>query len=137
MRKNLKQLAPALWFVIVAFIISIFAVWGGAGQLGERGGKNLIARIGKEKISSDLFYSTVLQRLQQMSQQYDQIDAQFIQQLNLPQQVLEQMVQRSILLQTAARMGLKAANEEIRDKIIHYPVFQKDGKFIGFDEYQK
>ncbi|MBU4203793.1 MAG: SurA N-terminal domain-containing protein [Acidobacteria bacterium] len=65
MRKNLKQLAPALWFVIVAFIISIFAVWGGAGQLGERGGKNLIARIGKEKISSDLFYSTVLQRLQQ------------------------------------------------------------------------
>ncbi|MCJ7679950.1 MAG: SurA N-terminal domain-containing protein, partial [Candidatus Aminicenantes bacterium] len=133
----MKKLAPALWFVIVAFIISIFAVWGGAGQLGERGGKNLIARVGKEKISTDLFYSTVMQRLQQMSQQYDKIDAQFIQQLNLPQQVLEQMVQRSILLQTAAHLGLKASNEEIRDKIIQYPVFQKDGKFIGFEEYQK
>ncbi|MCJ7680291.1 MAG: peptidyl-prolyl cis-trans isomerase, partial [Candidatus Aminicenantes bacterium] len=86
---------------------------------------------------TDLFYSTVMQRLQQMSQQYDKIDAQFIQQLNLPQQVLEQMVQRSILLQTAAHLDLKASNEEIRDKIIQYPVFQKDGKFIGFEEYQK
>ena len=49
MRKNVKSLAPALWFVIIAFIISIFAVWGGAGALGEGRGANTLATVGKEK----------------------------------------------------------------------------------------
>jgi len=49
MRKNLKSLAPVLWFVIIAFIISIFAVWGG-GSIGKGGGSNTIAVVGKEKI---------------------------------------------------------------------------------------
>ena len=57
MRKNLKSLAPTLWFVIIAFIISIFAVWGGAGRLGESRGSNTIATVGKEKISGDIYYS--------------------------------------------------------------------------------
>ena len=37
MRKNVKALAPTLWIVIATFIISIFAIWGGAGRLGEKG----------------------------------------------------------------------------------------------------
>ena len=37
MRKNVKSLAPTLWLVIIAFIVTIFAVWGGAGRLGGAG----------------------------------------------------------------------------------------------------
>ena len=47
MRKNLKSLAPTLWFVIIAFIISIFAVWGGAGRLGEGQKAENLATVGK------------------------------------------------------------------------------------------
>jgi peptidyl-prolyl cis-trans isomerase D len=34
-------------------------------------------------------------------------------------------------------MKLGATNDELREKIKSYPVFQKDGQFIGFEEYQK
>jgi len=136
MRKNLKSLAPVLWFVIIAFIISIFAVWGG-GSIGKGGGSNTVAVVGKEKISRDLYYSSLVQRLQAMSNEYKELDANFIQQLNIPQQVLEQIVQRSLLLQRAKDMGLKVSDKEIATKIKNYPVFQKDGNFVGFDQYQK
>ncbi|MFC2158868.1 SurA N-terminal domain-containing protein, partial [Acidobacteriota bacterium] len=129
--------APALWFVIIAFIISIFAVWGGGGDIGGGGGKNTIAYVGKEKISRDFYYSSLIQRLQAMQEQYQQLDANFIQQLNIPQQVLEQIIQRRLLLQRAKYMKLNATDEEIRDRIISYPVFQKDEKFVGFEEYKK
>jgi len=137
MRKNLKSLAPTLWFVIAAFIISIFAVWGGAGRLGEGRDTNTIATVGKEKISTDLYVSNLRQRIEALQRQFKELDSKFIQQLNLPQQVLEQLVQQELLLQTAEEMGLRASDAEIREKIKSYPVFQKDGKFIGFEEYKK
>lgn len=137
MRKNLKSLAPTLWFVIAAFIISIFAVWGGAGRLGEGRDANTIATVGKEKISTDLYVGNLRQRIEALQRQFKELDSKFIQQLNLPQQVLEQLIQQTLLLQTAHEMGLRASNTEIREKIKSYPVFQKDGKFIGFEEYKK
>jgi peptidyl-prolyl cis-trans isomerase D len=137
MRKNLKQLAPALWFVIAAFIISIFAVWGGAGRLGEGGGTDTLVSVGKEKITGDQYFQMLRQQLEQTRSQYKDLDANLIQQLNIPQQALEQMIQRKVILQTAANMGIRSSDKEIRDKIISYPVFQKDGKFVGFQQYEQ
>ena len=70
MRKNLKSLAPTLWFVIIAFIISIFAVWGGAGALGEGRGANTLATVGKEKISLSLYQQTLQQRIEAMRREF-------------------------------------------------------------------
>lgn len=137
MRKNLKSLAPTLWFVIIAFIISIFAVWGGAGRLGEGRGADTLASVGKEKISVNLYYQTLRQRLEAMKREFKELDSRFIQQLNIPQQVLNQIVQQVLLNQLAEEMGIKATDDEIRKKIMNYPVFQKDGKFVGFSEYKK
>jgi peptidyl-prolyl cis-trans isomerase D len=137
MRKNLKSLSPILWAVVAAFIISIFAVWGGAGKLGESRDPNTIATVGKTKISTDAYVSNLRQRIETLQKQFKELNASFIQQLNLPQQVLEQLIQQELLIQTAEDMKLGASNEELREKIKSYPVFQKDGQFIGFDEYQK
>jgi len=137
MRKNLKSLAPALWFVIAAFIISIFAVWGGAGRLGEGRASNAVASVGSKRISAETYYSNLRQRLESLKEQYQDLDPNFIQQLNIPYRVLEEMIQRSLLLQAAGRMGIRASDEEIRDRIISYPVFQKDGQFIGVAEYER
>jgi peptidyl-prolyl cis-trans isomerase D len=136
MRKNLKSLAPTLWFVIIAFIISIFAVWGGAGRLGEGGGTDTLVTVGKEKISVSVYYQTLRQRLEAMRQQYRDLDSQFIQQLNIPQQILNQLIQQSLLMQLSRDMGIEATDDEIRKKIMSYPAFQKDGQFIGFAQYQ-
>ncbi len=137
MRKNLKSLAPTLWFVIIAFIISIFAVWGGAGRLGESRNANIIVSVGKEKISTDIYMQDLMQRLEMLKTKFKELDKNFIQQLNIPQQVLEQIIQQTILLQRAKEIGIEASDKEIREKITSYPVFQKDGKFIGFEQYQK
>ncbi len=137
MRKNVKQLAPTLWLVIAAFIITIFAVWGGAGRLGEARGTNTLVTVKNDKISADLYFQNLRQRLEALKQQFPDLDKSFIQQLNLPQQVLEQMIQQTILLQKAQELGIKATTDEIRKKIISYPVFQRDGKFVGFEEYKR
>ena len=137
MRKNLKSLAPTLWFVIIAFIISIFAVWGGAGRLGEGRGNNTLATVGKEKISVDFYYQTLRQRLEAMQREYKELDSRFIQQLNIPQQVLNQIIQQTLLDQLSKEMGIEATDDEIRNRIMNYPVFQKEGKFVGFAEYKR
>ncbi len=137
MRKNLKSLAPTLWFVIIAFIISIFAVWGGAGALGEGRGANTLATVGKEKISLSLYQQTLQQRIEAMRREFRELDSRFIQQLNIPQQILNQLIQQSLLTQLSKEMRIKATDNEIRKKIMSYPVFQKEGQFVGFALYQK
>lgn len=137
MRKNLKSLAPTLWFVIVAFIISIFAVWGGAGRLGESRGANTLAKVGKEKITVNVYLQNLRQRLEMMQREFEELNQNFIQQLNIPQQILQQMIQQTLLYQTAQKMNIQATEEEIREKIMSYPVFQKEGRFVGFEQYKK
>lgn len=137
MRQNVKSLAPILWFVVIAFIVSIFVDWGGGGELGGKRASNTIATVGREKISANLYYWALQQQLENMKDQFSELDAQFIQQLNIPQQVLEQLIQQTLLLQASHDLGIVATNEEVAEKIRSYPVFQKDGKFIGFDEYKK
>jgi peptidyl-prolyl cis-trans isomerase D len=135
MRKNIKSLAPFLWIVIAAFIITIFAVWGGAGRLGKARGSNILIKVGKEKISVDIYNQNLRNRLEALRRDFKDLDSKLIQQLNIPQQVLDQIIQRSILLQTAQNMGIDASDEEIRSEI--FSLFQRDGKFIGFEEYQR
>ncbi|HEB36175.1 MAG TPA: hypothetical protein ENI18_10085 [Candidatus Aminicenantes bacterium] len=137
MRKNVKKLSPILWLVIAAFIITIFAVWGGAGRLGETRTTGAIVTIGKEKISADLYFQNLRQRLEGLKREFKDLDSKLIQQLNIPRQVLEQIIQQTLLSQKAQELGIDASSEEIREKIIAYPIFQKEGKFVGFEEYKR
>ena len=137
MRKNVKKLSPFLWLVIAAFIITIFAVWGGAGSLGETRTTGAIVTIGKEKISADLYFQNLRQRLEGLKREFKDLDSKLIQQLNIPRQVLEQIIQQTLHSQKAQELGIDASSEEIRANIISYPVFQKEGKFVGFEEYKR
>jgi len=135
MRKNVKALAPTLWIVIATFIISIFAIWGGAGRLGEGSKEQTVAFMGKDHISTDEYYMALRNRLEALKKEFSGLNKAFIQQLNLPQQVLEQMIQQNLLRWKAAEMGVTASNQEVRDRIVS--LFQRDGKFIGFGEYRR
>ncbi len=135
MRKNVKALAPTLWIVIATFIISIFAIWGGAGRLGEKAQEDTIAFLGRDRIATESYYQALRNRLEALQKEFRTLNKSFIQQLNIPQQVLEQMVQQKLLLRRAREMGISASNQEIRDRIVS--LFQRDGKFIGYDEYRR
>lgn len=137
MRKNLKSLSPILWIIIATFVIAIFAVWGGAGRLGESKQANSIIKVGSHELTAQEFAQILQQRITGMKNQYPDLKADLIRQLNLPQQMLQQLVQQYLLLDIARQMGLKASDEEIRQKIVSYPVFQREGQFVGFKEYQQ
>lgn len=137
MRNNLKSLSPILWIIIATFIIAIFAVWGGAGRLGESRQANFIIQVGSRELTAPEFAQILQQRITDMKNQYPDLKADLIRQLNLPQQMLQQLVQQYLLLDIARQMGLKASDEEIRQKIVSYPVFQREGQFVGFKEYQQ
>lgn len=137
MRKNVKSLKPTLWIVIATFVVAIFAIWGGAGRLGEGGGTEVLASVGKTKISEEAYYQILRDRLEAAKKEYSGITKTMIEQMNIPQQVLEQLIQQTLLLQIARDMGIRASDKEVRDKIVSFPVFQRDGKFVGFDNYKQ
>lgn len=137
MRKNVKSLKWILWIIVATFIVSIFFIWGGAGRLGEGGRSNTLAYVGREKISGDEYSQNLRQRLEAMKKQFSGLNQNLIQQLNIPQQTLEQLVQQRLLLQIAREKGIRATDDELRAKIMSYPVFQRDGQFVGFNVYKR
>jgi peptidyl-prolyl cis-trans isomerase D len=138
MRRNVKSLKPVLWLIVATFIVAIFAIWGGAGRLGERNGSNALATVGGVTILSNAYTQALQQRLEALSKQFSgELNAQLIQQLGLPQQTLEQLIQQRLLLEIARDMGLRASDAEVRDKIIAYPALQQNGQFVGFEVYKR
>jgi peptidyl-prolyl cis-trans isomerase D len=137
MRKNVKSLKPVLWIVVATFLISIWAIWGGAGRLGEGMASNTLASVGGSKITSDEYFQGLRSRIESVKKQFSGLTSALIQQLNIPQQTLGQLIQQKLLLQVASDMGLRATDLEVRDRIVSNPVFQRDGQFVGFDDYRR
>ena len=138
MRKNVKSLKPILWLIVATFIIAIFAIWGGGVGSGEGGRSNTLVTIGGEEITSDAYMQALRQRLEAIGKQFGgELNANLIQQLGVPQQTLEQLVQQRLLLKIARDMGLRATDAEVRAKIVSYPAFQQDGQFVGFESYKR
>jgi len=138
MRRNVKSLKPILWIVVATFIVAIFAIWGGGVGGGEGGRSNALATVGGGKISADEYFQALRARIEAIGQQFGgELNAGLIQQLGVPQQTLEQLVQQRLLLEIAADMGLRATDAEVRDKIVSFPALQQDGRFVGFESYKR
>ena len=134
MRRNVKSLKWILWLIVVMFIAAIFTIWGGAGRLGEANRSNALAKVGGSKISADEFFQALRTRLDEIGKQFGgELNANLIQQLGLPQQVLGQLINNRLLLLTARDMGLKASNREVDLRV--QQIFSKDGQFVGKDQY--
>jgi peptidyl-prolyl cis-trans isomerase D len=138
MRRNVKSLKPVLWLVVITFIVAIFAIWGGGVGGGKAGAGGALAVVGGAKISADDYFQALRQRLEAISQQFGEgLNAGLIQQLGVPQQTLEQLIQQRLLREIARDMGLRATDAEVRDKIVSFPALQQDGQFVGFESYRR
>ena len=137
MRENVKSLKWVLWLVVAAFVVSIFFIWGASGKLTGDDAGNTLAVIGRKKISGDDYLQALRNRIEAIKSQYQEIDRAFIEQLNLPQQVLEQLVEQTLLVEQARAMRLRASDEELRDRITSIPGLQQNGKFVGYEMYKR
>ena len=137
MRKNLKSLSWTLWLVILAFVGFIFVEWG-SGRLDRFGGESDLLSINGEIIEGDEFSQNLFQSLESYKMQFkDNFNVSIINQLRLPEQILQTMINKTIINQEASQINITVSGEELKDKIVSLPGFQRDGEFIGVKEYQR
>jgi peptidyl-prolyl cis-trans isomerase D len=60
-----------------------------------------------------------------------------LQQMQVPQQVLQQMIQEKAELAEAERAGISVSDAEVRTQIMALPGLQENGQFIGYQRYRQ
>lgn len=138
LRDNLKYLSWILWVVILVFIAFVFVDFGGA--LGApRGATTPAATVGDATIT----YKAFEREYRRLEDQYRQafggeIPAQFAEQLRLPVQALDRLIDRELLAEEAHRRGLRVSDGEVSRFLLAQPALQgPDGKFVGPEIYER
>ncbi len=72
-------------------------------------------------------YNHLVRQYQERSQ--GQLTPEMIKAMQLKQMALSKLVDETLILQAAPRLGLEVSNAELRHQIESYPYFQRDGKF--------
>lgn len=114
-RSNRKVLSVVLWLVIIAFVATIFVVWG----VGEKNtSQSYVAKVDGEAISySD--YNNAYQAGQSMKSFIPNYDA----------VVLNDVIINRLVLNEAKRINLPVTDAEVREYIRNLEYFKKNGIF--------
>jgi len=130
MRKNLKSLQIFLWLVIVAFIGTIFFVWGQGGRQGRAVSGNAAAWVNGKPISF-ASYERERRRIYDFYQQLygDKLKTDALENLQLEQVAINQLIQRALLVEEAHKHGLRVSDPELVKTISEIPQFQQDNQF--------
>lgn len=138
LRDNLKYLSWILWLVIGIFIAFVFVDFGG-GLSGGSGGRAAAATVGDREIS----YRDFEREYRRLENQYrqafgEQFTPELANQLKLPLQALERLVDQKLLLSEAERLGLAASDQEVQEAILEIPGLKDSaGNFVGHDTYER
>jgi peptidyl-prolyl cis-trans isomerase D len=139
MRDSFQHLKWILVAIVAIFILFIFVDWGAGGAGGQAADQRAYAaRVNGETISYREFDRALYYTQKNYEEMYRQpLTPEIIQQLGLPKQVLDSLVDQHLLLQQAKRLHLAASPEEVRKKILEIPTLNPDGKFVGPELYTR
>lgn len=127
---NLFRKHATSWAIKVAlFLIAIvFVFWGGYSYKSRH--ELQMAQVGKHFITIAEYDKAYMQLMDMYRRQMgSSFSEDMIRQLNLKKQALDMLINRYIMTKGATELGLSATPQEIRQKILEYPVFQSEGKF--------
>lgn len=127
MRRYRRTLQIALFLVIAAFIASLFVF----GSMGPDGGADKqVATVNGEPITVDR-YQRRYQNWQRFYAQMlrERFSPELAEQMGLPQQVVEDLIQEELTVQRARTEGLEVTDEELTAHIVGIPAFQEGGRF--------
>ncbi|NPB09440.1 MAG: hypothetical protein GXO17_03720 [Thermodesulfobacteria bacterium] len=125
----LRQRAGS-WMVkaLLGAIIVVFVFWG-VGTFRTRQA-DILAKVNGQIITFTEFRALYAQRLEQLQRMFQgRLSEEMLRQLNLPQQVLEELIQRVLFEQTAKEMGISVTPDEVRLAISQIHAFQTNGRF--------
>ena len=113
--------------VIFAVIIIVFVFYFGAGSLREK--ETRIAQVGSFDILYPEYYEAYNKELEMFRQLYrDKFDEKMA--AELKDKVLQDMLNKYVLLVEAKKLGINVTDQEFADLIGSIEVFRKDGKFV-------
>ncbi len=137
-RKNLKKWKWVLLLVVAAFIITIFAVWGGGRfKVAGQQGPPWAALVDGEAISEAEYISAYRRVDQFYSRLYGERYDDMRKNLNLGIQVINELIEQKIIMQEARKLGITATPEDVSKKIMTHPAFMENGVFIGKERYER
>ncbi len=112
----------------IVIIILVFVFWGVGSNQGP--GRNNAATVNGQAITYRDFQQAYERTTNQYRKQFGgSLPESLMKALNLRQQVVSQLVERSLLLQGAQQMGIRVSDEEIRNTIQTMGSFQNNGTF--------
>jgi peptidyl-prolyl cis-trans isomerase D len=137
MRRHRGWLKWSLGLVVLAFVIFYIPDFlrGNAAGLGLG---DTVATVQGRDITAGEFRRSYDAQLQAYRNAYGgNVSEQLLKQLGIDQQILQQLVDQQAALAEADRLGIKASDEEVRQRIFSAPAFQENGAFIGEQRYQQ
>src|SRR6266581_8039977 len=126
MRRHRNWLKWSLALVCLAFVIFYIPDFlRGSGADAASG--DTIAKIEGHEITAGEFRRTYQAQLQAYRASYGgNMSEQLLKQLGIDQQILQQLVDERAALAEADRLGIKASDQEVRERIFSIPAFQEN-----------
>jgi peptidyl-prolyl cis-trans isomerase D len=127
MRRYRRMLQVGLLLVIAAFVLtSVFVGTMGGGS--DR--TDAVASVNGEAIPLERYQRRYQAYLDAYSRVYrDRFSPELAEQLGLPQQAVNDLVQEALVVQRARAEGLDVSDEELNAQIQAVPAFQDNGRF--------
>lgn len=124
MRKHAK------YFYVLFFIVILSFIFWGIGTVDKTGGEEVVAEVGKYKITSQDYWKTYDRIFHFYREIYkEKFDEETEKKMNLKENILDSMINERVLLIAAKEAGISISDEELQDSITHEPAFMKNGVF--------
>ncbi|MDD2500333.1 MAG: SurA N-terminal domain-containing protein [Geobacter sp.] len=135
-KKDSVVIKAVFIIIVLSFIGTIFLVWG-KGDEGMGRSAGYAAKVDRTVISLDTFQNAY----QNMTETYRQLfggnfTPELEKQLNLRQQVIDRLIDSTLIMKAAKSQGVSVSKEEISAAIAAMPAFQQNGNF-EFGLYQQ
>ena len=120
MRRHKGWLKWSLAIVVLAFIFLYIPSF--LDEPGAAGLNDVVASVDGRNITVARFRRTYQQQMQSYRAAYGgNVDEQLLKQLGLDQRIVQQMIEEETALAEAARLGISATDEEVRERIAELP----------------
>ncbi len=138
MRRHKNWLKWSLALVCLAFVVFYIPDFLRTDTGALAGSNETIARVEDRAITAGDFRRTYQAQLAIYRGAYGgSMNERILRQLGIEQQILQQMIDERAALAEADRLGIRASDEEVRERIFRMPGLQENGRFIGEERYRR